>query len=526
MAAFLPCHLRCSFRFSRAGLNNAVLGWSRWTFVRGCSTQVPVVERKPLLLKASEFRHLFELGPTEKIYAGTAVSGLGQAQQGKILQEWARKVLQEKNPKTEILDPESGLRSNGSLRGRHQAKYDFLMGGRRVEIKSSRMAWRSREERWNVQFFRVKIPFGERTESVFDDLYLVLLSPRGLHMIKHDLVTGISTRGKLTEVSGHMIRVYGRTGTNCWEDALNEILWKLCKRGGCSVLGESFGELDLQKKLLSQGSSAAQAAVAGLPMSTMSREKRGKRIEAIGLTIDGMLHPLSSFSLAEGRSGKSNASADWVRGSVRVELKSCLLTFERTRNRWRCGFQGIKPNLFDELWLAIYTSVGTHYYQSKSCSRLGFVKAGVATKIHGYALDFYGPCGELDPLEALKAIQAKMVSRGCKLVAIVEWEIVGEGSNATLQLEKKGSLASVEPLVSKTIPSNAPLNIIALYPHPKFDHQAWWPLAWTVLGCIEISFWILQPVSLLTQRPTPHSCTLDVHVSHPSLAFHTHRGHT
>ena len=58
-------------RFSRAGLNHAVASWSRWKFVRWSSPQLPVVERKPLVLKASEFQHLFEEGLTEKVYANT-----------------------------------------------------------------------------------------------------------------------------------------------------------------------------------------------------------------------------------------------------------------------------------------------------------------------------------------------------------------------------------------------------------------------------------------------------------------------
>ena len=101
-----------------------------------------------------------------------------------------------------------------------------------------------------------------------------------------------------------------------------------------------------------------------------------------------------------------------------------MLTFDRSNIRWQCRFCCIKTVLFDELWLAIYTSVGIHYYRSKyrnSCS-LGFAKAGVATKIDGHQLQFYGSRGELDPLEAFKTIEAKIVFRGCELVAIVEWE--------------------------------------------------------------------------------------------------------
>ena len=422
--AFLPCHVRRTFRFSRAGLNHATVSRSGWTFVRGSGTQLPVVERKPLVLKASQFQHLFEEGPTEKVYADTPVSGLGQAQQGKILQEWARKVLQEKNPETEILDPGPGTCCNGRRRGPHQAEYDFSMGGRRVEVKSSRMAWSSKDGRWNVQFFHVKLAYQERAEPAFDDLYLVLSSPRGLHLVKHDLATGVSTRGKSTEISGHIVQVRGSTTTDCWEDALDDILEKLCERGGCTVVHEQrFSDSEF-KEMLSNGVSPGQAAVAGLPMSNMSREKRGNRIQEIGLAIDRVLHPGSKFSFMKGNCGAANAPADWVRGKTRVELKSCGLTFDQSTNRWRCRFAWLKPGLFDELWLAVYTAAGIRYYRSKpgNSHSLVFARAGVATTIDGHQLQYYGCCGELDPLEAFNAIEAKIISRGCELIAIVEWE--------------------------------------------------------------------------------------------------------
>lgn len=105
-----------------------------------------------------------------------------------------------------------------------------------------------------------------------------------------------------------------------------------------------------------------------------------------------------------------------------MELKSCGLGFNRAKDLWQCQFSGIKPTHFDELWLTIYTRVGIHYYRSKSCSSFAFWKAGAATEIRGNSLVFYGPRGELDPLEAFKSIQASMYYRGYELVAIVEWE--------------------------------------------------------------------------------------------------------
>ena len=379
--------------------------------------------RRVLVLPSSEFEHLFEEGPTELAYAGTPAGRIKKNEQGRIGKVWAKKVLQEQNPKSEILEPEPGTCSDGRRRrGSYQAEYDFVLDGRKVEVKGARMTWVSTSYGgyWCLTFKAVKLPYGERARAAFDDLYLVIMSPEGIHLIKHDLVTGVSTCGKSTEVDGHVIRVCGSRRTHCWEDAFGEMLEKLCERGGCRVVAEQpFSELKL-KEMLSNRVSPGEAAVAGLPMSSMSGEKRGKRIQEIGLAIDRRLHPRSDFTFLKGNRN-ANAPVDWVRDTTGVKLKSCGLNFNRSKNLWQCSFQHIKPDLFDELWLAIYTSVGIHCHQCKSCESLGFHKAGVATKVRGHNLPFHGPRGELDPLAALKTIQTQMRSSGCELIAIVEW---------------------------------------------------------------------------------------------------------
>ena len=389
--------------------------------------------RRVLVLPSSEFEHLFEEGPTELAYAGTPAGRIKKNEQGRIGKVWAKKVLQEQNPKSEILEPEPGTCSDGRRRrGSYQAEYDFVLDGRKVEVKGARMTWVSTSYGgyWCLTFKAVKLPYGERARAAFDDLYLVIMSPEGIHLIKHDLVTGVSTCGKSTEVDGHVIKVCGSRRTHCWEDAFGEMLEKLCERGGCRVVAEQpFSELKL-KEMLSNRVSPGEAAVAGLPMSSMSGEKRGKRIQEIGLAIDRRLHPRSDFTFLKGNRN-ANAPVDWVRDTTGVKLKSCGLNFNRSKNLWQCSFQRIKPDLFDELWLAIYTSVGIHYHQCKSCESLGFHKAGVATKVHGHNLPFHGPRGELDPLAALKTIQTEIRSRRCELIAIVEWEKGGSLSHAS-----------------------------------------------------------------------------------------------
>ena len=171
-------------------------------------------------MPSSEFEHLFQEGPTELVYSGTPAGIIKKNAQGRLGRAWARKVLREKNPKIEILDPKPGTCSDGRMRrGAYQAEYDFVLDGRKVEVKSARMTWFSTSQRgaWHLRFKAVKLPYGELARAAFDDLYLVIMSPNGMHLIQHDLVTGVGAQGKSTEVGGHVIRVYGSTGTNCWE---------------------------------------------------------------------------------------------------------------------------------------------------------------------------------------------------------------------------------------------------------------------------------------------------------------------
>ena len=429
--AFLPCHLSRTWSW-KAALSHGTGPWFRWTLVRACCSDRSVLERKPLVLRASLFQHLFEIGPTEKAYAGTPVEDLSQAGQGKLLQEWARKVLEEKNPETEILDPEVGVCCDGRKRGRHMASYDFRLGTQRVEIKSAKMVWNAAHRQWYTLFAGVKLGSFARHQAAFDDLYLALMCPTGVHLIKHDLSAGVSAHGKATEVRGHKIQVNGSRGTTCWEGALHEILWKLCERGGCAlVFKELFSQEGLLSTLLAQPANRSEDQVvhSGLPMSNMSFQKRGKRIQEIGLRVDQTLNPHHAFhiimeegldSLGRKRS-TANASADWVRGTTRIEVKSSALCFNKAHNRWQCQFTAIKQELFDELWLAIYSPIGIHFYQSESIQALGLATCGAATAHAGFQKSFSGPCGEGDPLKALKAIEAKMISKGCELVAVVEW---------------------------------------------------------------------------------------------------------
>ena len=135
--------------------------------------------------------------------------------------------------------------------------------------------------------------------------------------------------------------------------------------------------------------------LADIPMTNLSWGSRGKRIEEVGLAVDRILNPHGAFSFMKGNSGIANAPVDWVRDTKRVEFKSCTIKFNRARGMWECTFQGIKANLFDELWLAICNPIGIHIYRVKTPENMNFSKAGAATRYRGHHMFFGGPAHQL-----------------------------------------------------------------------------------------------------------------------------------
>lgn len=371
---------------------------------------------QPLLLRASEpeFKHLLEEGPTEMVYSNSILGKMSTQEQGNLLQDWARQTLRKIHPERVFLDPEPGVRCDGGRRSAYQAEYDFAMDEVRVEVKSSRLTWDLSKQVWLAAFWHIKLSCGKRGDALFDDLYLVLASPSDLLLIKHDLCTGISSDGKRTETTGHKLTVYGGAGDSCRE-ALDTILHKLCEENNCTVVArQSLCDAHLDV-ILAAHRDCHQEVYCGIPLSNLSSAKRGLRIEGMALAIDRQLHPESEFLHDAGL-------ADWARDGVRVEMKSCKLVYCKTKLHWYCRFRSIKPQCFEELWLAIYSPQDVRFYKCSSTNDLGLITNGVRTEHFGLDVSVSVSRYEEDLLEALRVIETKLMSRGCMPVAVVEWE--------------------------------------------------------------------------------------------------------
>ena len=376
-------------------------------------------------LDASQFKHLWEdVGQTALPYNGHPLAQLNGKRRGTLLQEWACKILQDTNPKALFEEAIPGTCVNGQRRNASQAEYDFLLDDRKGEVKSSQLQWE--KSRWGVLFKGVKFPHLMSWDtSSFEDLYLVLFSPKWLHLVKHDLQTGISKAG-LDPVGGR-IHIAGSRNSLCWEESLQTILNKLCTQGGCSLIAKTeiseSGILDMCNRHQGFG----RQFYFRKPFSSMSPQLRGLRMQTIVWEIDKRLHSRSFFAhcsneqTCSGRiRSQHNASVDWIRDGKRVEVKSAQLSFNKALRTWACVFSAIKLDCFDELLLAIYSPRGLDVF--KHDGFFGLSTRGTVTETWGKSMSVCAPSGELDPIRALQFIEAKLEANNCPRIARIFWD--------------------------------------------------------------------------------------------------------
>ena len=156
---------------------------------------------------------------THDAYIGVPLATHSSSARGDILEVVAMRVMEEKMGE-KAQTPTSGTCVNGTRRGRNSEEYDFLISGRRVEVKSAQLKWNTCKRCWWVNWQNIK-------RDAYDDLLLVLYTPSSVHLFIHDHVYGVSTNGKSQRVRGGRIDVCGRRNETCISVTLDVILGKL-----------------------------------------------------------------------------------------------------------------------------------------------------------------------------------------------------------------------------------------------------------------------------------------------------------
>lgn len=379
-------------------------------------------------LSALQFQHLWaDPGRTASAYGQHALVEMNNVMRGRVFQEWAKEILKRKYPKAVVEDPVPGRCVNGQQRSKFQSKYDFSLNQRRVEVKGGQLKWQASAKVWEFQFRGVKVKDSVTADSdVFDELYLVLFSPKWLHLVKHDLYTGITRSGSETEYSGYRIQLRSGQGL-CWEDALEKILNRLHTVGNSSLVARTHLSDRWLEDLCKQCTSYSSQFYYGVPMAAMSPGMRGKRVEQIVFEVDQLLCSGADFSLPQdelmdsgARRGENVMSVDWIRNGKRIEAKHTQLSFDIAQRCWCCRFQSIKFGLFDHLLLAIYSPRGIDIFNHSGS--FGLSTNGVRTEARGMNLRISASRNELDPLKALGMINAKLEANNCPHIASIVWD--------------------------------------------------------------------------------------------------------
>eukprot|EP00438_Fugacium_kawagutii_P020977 Skav216149 [mRNA] locus=scaffold3056:20016:21173:+ [translate_table: standard] len=351
---------------------------------------------------ASQFQHIWNDVDEMSLLCGEhPLARMHGARRGAVIENWTRRMLKEAFPDCDITDAVAGARCNGSRRHQAQAEYDFMFQGQRAEVKSAQLR-RRYDARWFVGFKGIQL-------SKLDTLYLAIFSPKWLHLVKHDLQTGISN-SKCSRTCN--VAVYG---SNCmsWEESLALILDKLCAIGTCKLIGKTETSDSWIARECERNVDYASQFYHGKPCGLMSAQLRGFRIERVLREIDERLHAGSNFSPAK--------RADWIRDEMRIEAKSSRLQFSPSTTQWLCQFWHVKQDCFDELLIAIYSPAGLDVFRHDG--RYGLSTDGIRTQAQGKKIVISAPCGELDPLRAVRVIEEKLEANNCPKIASILWDV-------------------------------------------------------------------------------------------------------
>ena len=403
-----------------------IMLFATWTLHRRAFPWFAGKARRVLVLPASHFQDLIDdVGKTPGIYRGCPMEHLNPSRRGILLQKLCKQVIADKYPHLKLEDPTPGQTINGRRRSQHHAEWDFTLGGRKIECKSSQLTWSAAKKRWGVCWRGIKVELPGVRKQMFDELFLAIYSPWQIHILKHDLCAGVLDDGVFTASTGSKITITGTRGEECWRASLDAILGKFNARNGrgTEVLQVSLADARAQLLLLEfaqSGNFEAAQAYSLAPLGKLSPSSRGYKIEQMGVEIDKLLNPRSEYSFV--------GFGDWTRDGRLQEMKSSsMIQYKKgTRWKWSCIFRSIKCALpgvravdeFHDLWLAIYCPLGIYFFLHGG-SAAGLSTDGDRTESRGKNLQLYLRGETFQDL--LDDAEAKLCSRGGSLLAKVLW---------------------------------------------------------------------------------------------------------
>ncbi|CAE7231170.1 mad2l1-1 [Symbiodinium sp. CCMP2592] len=176
-------------------------------------------------------------------YVGVPLADLSSCARGLRLEAVAFAVDQMLHPCSNFRRDAGSTEVVGTVhlqrRGSTRTSADWLRDDIKVEFKSSRLSWTSTRRTWRCHFRGIKFAYSSSEcpamPAPFDELWLGVYSPRGLHIVQYGGSVGHSKAGAITDLEGYSVQVSGPSGQDCPDACLDVILRKL-EQSGCTLL--------------------------------------------------------------------------------------------------------------------------------------------------------------------------------------------------------------------------------------------------------------------------------------------------
>ncbi|CAE7594320.1 unnamed protein product [Symbiodinium sp. CCMP2592] len=230
-------------------------------------------------------------------YGGCLLATISPTWRGHVLKTAARSIYSQQHPGCSMSDPVPGRRCDGTHRAFHQAEYDWMCDGRRIQCKTAQLCW-SKKGLWRARFHNIKF-------DRLDELLLVMYTPFRIHLFVHDRRTGIYGTGCRAASRGVVVQYSSPMGMHSCDEAARNVVEKVSSASRHLVTRELASEAAvLNAYSMFCQSTTAQRALAAFqnhPFGTLTPTARGMLIEQLVLQVDRMLYPQVATARCEAR---------------------------------------------------------------------------------------------------------------------------------------------------------------------------------------------------------------------------------
>jgi len=316
----------------------------------------------------------------------TQLAGKSEVVRGAVAEEVVKKQLTEMG--SDVRAPEASNRVDGRARGKGKERYDLLVNDEKVEVKNARMTYTPSMQRWRLQFCNVKKSDHKRLILCFECFDGVRLYDWG--------DKGYGKNGQNEEACGGQVLVYASRSQPDALVAHDQLVAKMETKGNTLLKFVPYDDPDYADVWTMR--TRTDEYYEGVPLATLSSTARGNALEAatrafVARYLERTVADAPITQNVAGRSrGKNSTSCDLLVDGKRAEVKSCMMIWHKTKERFELVFTKVKPDAYDVLYLTWMTPRGVHIFEHKGDA--GLSKAGRATDATGYKIKFTAPGGK------------------------------------------------------------------------------------------------------------------------------------